>query len=225
MNQKYSFVAFIFVCVGLVQGLKINGVSQDDAPKKVSPSSLLQASDAFAAIKDAGSALLKGDHSLAKKAGKTAVLATVGTIMKGAAKVGGMEFSEDDMNAAIHKAQNSKELHNVLDNFFKGINVEDLKEIPQTVSLLQQQFSEEPHKVLNKFAAEKKKKHEELKKQAAEKKQKHQEEREAKIKATKEEHEKIKAQKKEHHEEVKATKQQHQSELHTKIKGEMKAIR
>jgi len=130
--------------------LKINDAEEPQA--KVLPSSLLQTSDALAAIQDAGAAMLKGDHALAKKAGKTAMLATVGTIMKGAAKVGGFELSEDEMNAAIHKAQKSKKLHGILDTFFKSVSTSDLTEFPKGVSLLQQKMSEDPHKLLSSFA-------------------------------------------------------------------------
>lgn len=208
--------AVIFILVGVAHGLKINGVKEDDAPQKVLPSSLLQTSDAFAAIKDAGAALLKGDTALAKKAGKTAMLATVGTLMKGAAKAGGIHLSDDDMNTAIHKAQNSKKIHSLLDNFFTGISHDDLKKMPETVSLLQEKMSEDPHKLLGDFA----KKHQELTEQ---RKKKHKEDRENRLKHDKEEHEKKKADKLQHAADVKAKKQENRKELDAKIKADMKA--
>lgn len=205
------YLSLLLISITIAQGLKINDVSEN-GPKKVSPSSLLQTSDALAAIKDAGAALLSGDHGMAKKAGKTAMLATVSTIMKGAAKVGGLTLSEDDMNAAIHKAQNSKELHGVLDNFFKDISLEDLTSFPQSVSLLQQNMSEDPHKALGSFATEKKKKHDEMRKKKqeelkAQKKEKH----DNFAKAQKEQHEKNKAEKAKKHEELKRAKEEHRT--------------
>lgn len=207
------YVSLLLIYIALAHGLKINDVQgEGDAPKKVLPSSLLQASDAFAAIKDAGAALLKGDHKLAKKAGKTAMLATVGTFMQGAAKVAGINLSEDDMNSAIHKAQNSQNLHKLLDKFFTDVSTDDLKKFPESVSLLQQKMAEDPHKIMNQFNEERKKRQEKLdaehKKKQEEKKAQKQKRKEDKAKEFKESHEKNRAEKQKVHEDRKAAKEQ-----------------